>query len=92
MSDFHKEDVEYTIKEVIPEGVETKLVSAIRIGGLQSAEQLCTVVVKIPPEKNFIWPRMSKSQSEVIRDLKTVSHFDPAWYGGGVPPHYDTIF
>jgi hypothetical protein len=61
MSDFHKEDVEYTIKDVIPEGVETKLVSSIRIGGLQSAEQLCTVVVKIPPEKNFIWPRMSKS-------------------------------
>ena len=78
VSDFHKEDIEYTVKEVIPEDVETKLVSAIRIGGLQSADQLCTLVVKIPPDKNFIWPRMSKSQSEVIREIKTVPHFDPA--------------
>ena len=79
VSDFHKEDIAYTIKEVIPaEEVETKLVSVIRIGGLQSAEQLSTLVVKNSPEKNFIWPRMSKSQSEVIREIKAVPHFDPA--------------
>jgi hypothetical protein len=79
VSDFHKEDIAYTIKEVMTaEDVETKLVSVIRIGGLQSAEQLCTLVVKNSPGKNFIWPRMSKGQSEVIRELKAVPHFDPA--------------
>ena len=77
VSDFHKEDVEYTLKEIIPEDVEIKLISVIRIGGLQSADQLCKLVVKIPPEKNFIWPRMSQSQSEVIKEIKHVPHFDP---------------
>jgi hypothetical protein len=58
--------------------IETKLVSVVRIGGLQSADQLCKLVMKMPPEKNFIWPKMSKSQSEVIKDLKAIPHFDPA--------------
>jgi hypothetical protein len=78
VSDFHQEDIEYTIKELIPEDVDTTLVSVVRIGGLQSADQLCTLLIKMPPEKNFIWPIMSKSQSEVIKDLKTAPHFDPA--------------
>jgi hypothetical protein len=78
VSDFHKEDVEYTLKEIIPEDVEIKLVSVIRIGGLQRADQLCKLVVKMPPEKNVIWPRMTQSQSEVIKEIKHVPHFDPA--------------
>ena len=78
VSEFHKEDVEYTLKEIIPEDVEAELVSMVRIGGLQSADHLCNLVMKIPPDKNFTWPSMSLSQSEVIKDLKTVPHFDPA--------------
>ena len=79
LSDFHKEDIEYTIRELIPtEEIETNLASVVRVGGLQSAEQLCTLVIKMPPEKNFIWPIMSKTQSEVIKELKSVPHFDPA--------------
>ena len=74
--DFHKEDIEYTIKELIPE--ETKLVSVVRIGGLQSADQLCTLQIKIPPEKNFIWPLMTNSQSEVIENITAVPLFNPA--------------
>ena len=62
LSDFHMEDIEYTLKEVIPEDVEAKLASVVRIGGLQSAEQLCTLVIKMPPDKIFIWPMMTKSQ------------------------------
>ena len=50
----------------------------VRTGGLQSADQLCTLLIKIPPEQNFSWPRMSKSQSAVIKDLKTVPNFEPA--------------
>ena len=91
VSDFHKEDIEYTLNEIIPEDLEPKLVSVVRFGGLQSADQLCKLFMKIPPDKNFTWPIMSSSQLEVIKDLQTVPHFDPAWYGGGVPPHYDTI-
>jgi hypothetical protein len=78
VSDFHKEDIEYTIEEVMPEDVETKLVSVARIGGFQSADQLCKLLIKIPPGKNFIWPMMTNSQSEVIKEIKTVPHFDPA--------------
>jgi hypothetical protein len=78
VSDFHKEDIEYTLQEFIPDYVETKLVSVVRIGGLQSADQLCTLLMKMPPDRNFTWPTLSKSQSEVIKDLKTVPNFDPA--------------
>ena len=78
VSDFHKEDIEYTIKEVIPVDIEMKIVSVVRIGGLQIADQLCKLLIKMPPEKNFVWPVMSQSQSEVIKDLKTVPHFYPA--------------
>ena len=78
VSDFHKEDIQYTLQEFIPENVDTELVSVVRIGGLQSADQLCTVVIKMPPDRNFTWPAMSKLQSDVIKDLKTVPHFDPA--------------
>ena len=55
--------IEYTIKEVIPEDVEAKLASIVRIGALLSAEQLCTLVIKMPPDKNLIWPMMTKSQA-----------------------------
>ena len=78
VSDFHKEDVEYTLNEIIPDDVEAELVSVVRIGGLQSADQLCNLIMKIPPDKNFTWPIMSLSQSEVIKDLQTVPDFDPA--------------
>jgi hypothetical protein len=78
VSDFHREDIEYAIQEFMPEDIETKLVSVVRIGGLQSADQLCTLMIRMPPEKNFIWPMMSRSQSEVIKELKSVPHFNPA--------------
>ena len=78
VSDFHREDIEYTLKEVIPANVETELISVVRIGGLKSADQLCTLQIKMPPEKKFKWPVMFQSQLEVIKELKTVLHFDPA--------------
>ena len=61
VSDFHREDIEYTIQELIPVDIETKLVSVVRIGGLQRTDQLCTLQIKMPPEKNFIWPMMSQA-------------------------------
>ena len=76
ISDFHREDIDYTIKEVIPEEIETTLASVVRIGGLHSADQLCTLRIKVPPEKTFIWPVMTNSQSEVIKKLKAVPLFN----------------
>ena len=78
VSDFHREDIEYTVKELIPADIETKLISVVRIGGLQSADQLCKLQIKMPQDKNFTWPRMSPSQLEVIKELKPAAHFDPA--------------
>ena len=78
VSNFHKEDIEYTLQEFLPEDVETKCVSLARIGGIQSADQLCTLSIKMPPDKNFTWPTMSTSQLEVIKDLKIVPNFPPA--------------
>ena len=34
VSDYHREDIEYTLKEVIPVDVEMELISVVRIGGL----------------------------------------------------------
>ena len=78
ISDFHKEDIEYTLQELFSENIEKMFESGVRMGGLQSEDQLCTLLIKIPPEQNFRWPRMSKSQSAVIKDLKTVPIFEPA--------------
>ena len=78
VSDFHKEDIEYTLQEFIPEDVETKFVSMVRIGGLKSADHLCTLSMKMPLDKNFTWPTMSTSQLEVIKDLKLVPNLSPA--------------
>ena len=64
---------------MVPEDVEAKLVSVVRTGGLQSADQLCTLQIKLPPSgKKFIWPLMTNSQSEVIRNITSVPLFNPA--------------
>jgi hypothetical protein len=44
---------------------ETELVSVVIFGGLQCADQLCTLLMKMPPDIKLTWPAMSKSESEV---------------------------
>ena len=39
VSDFHKEDIEYTLQEFLPEDVEPKFVSVVRIGGIHAFHQ-----------------------------------------------------
>ena len=91
-SEFAEEDILYTLDEILSDQVETELVSRVRLYGPRSAIHLCTLVIKLPPDKNFLWPEMNREQTEVIKDLKIEQdlHLFPAWYGGGVPPHYDT--
>ena len=64
--DFHEEDIVYTLQEILPDDVETQLISKVRIGGLRSADQLCTFSLKLPPDRMFTWPKMSMSQAKVI--------------------------
>jgi hypothetical protein len=53
---------------VIPVDVEMELISVVRIGRLKGADQLCTLQIKMPPEKKFMASDVSKP----------VPHFDPA--------------
>ena len=70
VSEFHVEDIEYTIKEIFPGEVETRLTSRVRIGGLRSADHLCTLQIKLPPDrKEFLWPTMTPSQAEVFKEI-----------------------
>ena len=70
VSDYHEEDILYTVKEILPIEVKAHLTSRVRIGGLRSADHLCTLLVKLPPDrKTFNWPKMTPSQAEVLKNL-----------------------
>ena len=70
VSEFHKEDIEYTLKEIFPSEIETLLTSRVRIGGLRSADHLCTLQIKLPPDrKKIVWPTMTPSQAEVFKNI-----------------------
>ena len=48
VSEFHVEDIEYTLKEILPENIEATLVSRVKVVGPWSADHLCTVEMKLP--------------------------------------------
>ena len=68
-SEFADEDILYTFAEILSDDIENKLVYRVRLYGPRSAEHLCTIVIKLPPDKNLEWPEMSKDQKEVIKEL-----------------------
>ena len=68
-SEYAEEDILYTIAEILSDKVETKLVSRVRLYGLRSADHLCTLWIKLPPDRNLSWPEMTRVQKEVIKDL-----------------------
>ena len=68
-SDFAEEDIIYTLDEILTDEIETQLKSRVRLYGPRSAAHLCTVVIKLPPEKTFTWPEMTSDQAEVFKDL-----------------------
>ena len=70
VSEYHEEDILYTVEEVIPKEVKAHLTSRVRYGGLRSADHLCTLLVKLPPDrKTFNWPKMTPLQVEVLKNL-----------------------
>ena len=71
VSEYHEEDILYTVEEVIPKEVKAHLTSRVKIGGLRSADHLCTLLVKLPPDrKTFSWPKMTPSQALVLKNLE----------------------
>ena len=67
VSNYGKEDIEYTLEEIFPEKNCT-LSSYVRYKP-KSADHLCNVSVNECPD-GFVWPPMNSLQNEVIRELK----------------------
>ena len=76
VSEFHVEDIEYTLKEILPENIEATLVSRVKVVGPWSADHLCTVEMKLPGagDQRFSWPEMSVNQADVSKDQDGVAH------------------
>ena len=70
VSDFAREDIDYTIEEVITEAIDVKVISREKIGDpRKSAEYLYTISVGTPSD-DWQWPKMSGLQSDVLKMLK----------------------
>ena len=70
MSDFATEDIEITLREIFPDDVDTELFARAKLGGIRSAEHLCTVSVKFCSDHRCSWPEMMNDQVDVFRDLR----------------------
>ena len=70
VSDFAKEDIEITLREIFPEEIETKLILQEKITGPWSGDHLCSVQVKLPDARMFSWPKMLADQAQVFKDIK----------------------
>ena len=68
-STFAQEDVEYTLVEVLSNDIETEIVSKQKVGNSRSANHLFKVKLSIP-EENWMWPRMTGVQKDVIQKLE----------------------
>ena len=69
VSDFHQEDVEYTIKEIFPENIGTRILSNEKVGDRLSADHLFSVLIELPDDRRFSWPQMSADQAVVFKDV-----------------------
>ena len=69
VSDFHQEDVDYTLKEIFP-GIGTKILSNVKVGDRFSADHLFSVLIDLQDDQNFSWPRMSADQAVVFKDVQ----------------------
>ena len=72
VSKYATEDIMYTLEEIFPSDVETKLVSRVRTMEPRSADHLCTIRIKLAAPQHFIWPGMNRIQEEVIKDLNKI--------------------
>ena len=71
VSEFAREDIDYTLREIFPVEMEAKLTSRVKAPhyGPRSADHLCSVQIKLPDDQRFSWPEMMADQAEVFKDL-----------------------
>ena len=70
VSDFHREDVEYTMKEIFPEDIRTKILSEVKVGDRFTADHLFSVLIELPDDQRFSWPKMSADQAVVFKNMQ----------------------
>ena len=69
VSDFHQEDVDYTLKEIFP-NIGTTILSNVKIGDRFSADHLFTVIFELQDDQKFSWPQMTPDQAVVFKDVQ----------------------
>ena len=68
VSDYHKDNIGYTLEELFPAGCAT-LVSCVAYRPKESADQHGIVAVKRTDCQDTSWPEMMKDQEEVFQEL-----------------------
>ena len=74
ISGYAPSDILYTVEEIFPYALKSTLISSEKSGSRESADQLCTLCLKLPAEQRFAWPVLTRVQAEVIRDIKMMSN------------------
>ena len=69
VSDFHQEDVDYTLKEIFP-NIGTTILSNVKIGDRFSADHLFSVIFELQNDQKFSWPEMTPDQAVVFKDVQ----------------------
>ena len=68
MSDYHQDDIGYTLEELFPSGGAT-LVSCVAHRPKESADRHCIVAVRRTDCQDTSWPEMMEDQKQVFREL-----------------------
>ena len=68
VSDYHQEDIHYTLEELFPPGSVT-LVSCVAPRPRVSADQNCIVTVRKTAGRDTSWPEMKEDQKAVFKEL-----------------------
>ena len=58
-SEYREEDIEYSIRKILPEDAVSTLVSRARIG--LTADYLSVLELEEVDHENFVWPDMNSS-------------------------------
>ena len=69
-SEYADDDVDFTIREMFPCYEEFKVLSKTKISEPHSADRIFRVNIKLPPEQMFLWPMMTGTQLEVLKNLR----------------------
>ena len=68
VSDFHRDDIGYTLEELFPSGGAT-LVSCVALKPKESADRHCVVAIRRTDCQDSLWPEMIEDQMQVFENL-----------------------